>query len=67
MRPLEPRTLNSLRLQGRAERRPVAASMPVLDGYVAAIAAGPVSISPLVWICSLLAIDAGAFDHGGTA
>jgi uncharacterized protein len=56
-----------LRLQGRAERRPVAASMPVLDGYVAAIAAGPVSISPLVWICSLLAIDAGAFDHGGTA
>ena len=51
-------------LRGRAERRPVATSMPMLDGYVAAIVAGPVSISPLDWICPLLAIDAGAFNHG---
>src|ERR1700675_4092807 len=29
--------------------------------------AGPVSISPLDWICPLLAIDADAFNHGGTA
>ena len=28
---------------------------------------GPVSISPLDWICPLLAIDADAFNHGGTA
>src|SRR3979490_1251932 len=41
--------------------------MPTLDGYVAAIVAGPVSISPLDWICPLLAIDADAFNHGGTA
>jgi uncharacterized protein len=54
-------------LRDRAERRPVAASLPVLDGYVAAIVAGPVSISPLDWICPLLAIDADAFNHGGTA
>jgi uncharacterized protein len=54
-------------LQGRAERHPVATSMPILDGYVAAIVAGPVSISPLDWICPLLAIDADAFNHGGTA
>src|ERR1700722_11552755 len=54
-------------LQDRTERRPVATSMPVLDGYIAAIAAGPVSISPLDWICPLLAIDADAFNHGGTA
>src|ERR1700694_4326410 len=54
-------------LRGRAERRPVATSMPMLDGYVAAIVAGPVSISPLDWICPLLAIDADAFNHGGTA
>jgi uncharacterized protein len=54
-------------LQDRAERRPVATSMPVLDGYVAAIVAGPVSISPLDWICPLLAVDADAFNHGGTA
>jgi uncharacterized protein len=54
-------------LHDRAERRPVATSLPVLDGYVAAIVAGPVSISPLDWICPLLAIDADAFNHGGTA
>ena len=53
-------------LQERAERRPVATSIPTLDGYVAAIVAGPVSISPLDWICPLLAIDADAFNHGGT-
>jgi hypothetical protein len=28
-------------------------------------AVGPVSISPLDWICPLLAIDADAFNHGG--
>src|SRR5882757_4041244 len=50
----------------RAERRPVATSIPTLDGYVTAIVAGPVSISPLDWICPLLAIDADAFNHGGT-
>ena len=54
-------------LQDRAERRPVATSLPVMDGYVAAIVAGPVSISPLDWICPLLAVDADAFNHGGTA
>ena len=53
-------------LQARAERRPVATSIPTLDGYVTAIVAGPVSISPLDWICPLLAIDADAFNHGGT-
>jgi uncharacterized protein len=54
-------------LQDRTERHPVATSMPVLDGYIAAIVTGPVSISPLDWICPLLAIDADAFNHGGTA
>jgi uncharacterized protein len=54
-------------LQDRTERRPVATSMPMLDGYVAAIVAGPVSISPLDWICPLLDVDADAFNHGGTA
>ena len=33
-------------LEAPAERRPVATSMATLDGYVAAIVAGPVSISP---------------------
>jgi uncharacterized protein len=53
-------------LQARAERRPVATSIATLDGYVTAIVAGPVSISPLDWICQLLAINADAFNHGGT-
>jgi uncharacterized protein len=53
-------------LQDRADRRPVAASIPMLDGYVAAIVAGPASIDPLDWICPLLAVDADDFNHGGT-
>jgi uncharacterized protein len=53
-------------LQERAGRRPVATGLPMLDGYVAAIVVGPVSISPLDWICPLLAVDADAFNHGGT-
>ncbi|SFN96855.1 Uncharacterised protein family (UPF0149) [Bradyrhizobium sp. Rc3b] len=52
-------------LQARVDRHPVATSIPTLDGYVAAIVTGPVSMSPLDWICPLLAIDAAAFDHGG--
>jgi uncharacterized protein len=53
-------------LEQRADRHPVATSISTLDGYVTAIVAGPVSISPLDWICPLLAIDADAFNHGGT-
>jgi uncharacterized protein len=53
-------------LQERASRRPIATSIPMLDGYVAAIVAGPVSIDPLDWICPLIAVDADAFNHGGT-
>jgi uncharacterized protein len=53
-------------LLDRAGRRPVATSIPILDGYVAAIVAGPVSIDPLDWICPLIAVDADAFNHGGT-
>lgn len=53
-------------LQNRADRGPVASSIPMLDGYVAAIVAGPVSIDPLDWICPLLAVGADAFNHGGT-
>ncbi|WP_247494674.1 UPF0149 family protein [Bradyrhizobium sp. 164] len=53
-------------LQARVDRHPVATSIPTLDGYVAAIVTGPVSMSPLGWISPLLAIDADAFNHGGT-
>jgi uncharacterized protein len=42
-------------LHDRADRHPVAANFPMLDGYVAAIVAGPVSIDPRDWTvrCSL--------------
>lgn len=53
-------------LQGRADPHPAATNLPMLDDYVAAIVAGPVSMSPLDWIYPLLAIDADAFNHGGT-
>jgi uncharacterized protein len=53
-------------LQARVDQHPVATGIPMLDGYIAAIVAGPVSMSPLDWICPLLAIDADAFNHGGT-
>jgi uncharacterized protein len=53
-------------LRGRADRQPAAANVSMLDGYVTAIAAGPVSFDPREWICPLLAIDADAFNHGGT-
>jgi uncharacterized protein len=53
-------------LQARLDRHPAATSLPMLDGYAVAIVAGPVSMSPLDWICPLLAIDADAFNHGDT-
>ena len=53
-------------LQERVERRPAATRIAMLDGYVTEIVAGPVSISPLDWIGPLLAVDADAFNHGGT-
>jgi uncharacterized protein len=53
-------------LRGRTDQQPAATNLSMLDGYVTAIVAGPVSFDPLEWICPLLAIDADAFNHGGT-
>ena len=38
----------------------------MLDGFVTAIVAGPVSMDPRDWICPLLGVAGDAFDHGGT-
>jgi hypothetical protein len=38
----------------------------MLDGFVTAIVAGPVSMDPPEWICPLLGIDLDAFNHGDT-
>ena len=53
-------------LLGRPSRQPAATNLSMLDGFVTAIVAGPVSFDPREWICPLLAIDADAFNHGGT-
>ena len=53
-------------LRSRTAQRPAATSIAMLDGYVTASVAGPVSMHPPEWICPLLAIDADAFNHGGT-
>jgi len=45
-------------LQGRTGA--AAASLSMLDGFVTAIVAGPVSIDPREWICSLLGIEPDA-------
>src|ERR1700751_2670347 len=51
---------------GRTGRPPAATNLAMLDGYVTAVVVGPVSFDPREWICPLLAIDADAFNHGGT-
>lgn len=53
-------------LRSRTDRQPAATNLSMLDGSVAAIVAGPVSFDPREWVCPLLAIDADAFNHGGT-
>jgi uncharacterized protein len=52
-------------LQGRIGA--AATSLSMLDGYVAAVVAGPVSMDPPEWICPLLSIESDAFNHGRTA
>src|SRR5213083_1200934 len=51
-------------LQGRTGA--AATNLSMLDGFVTAIVAGPVSMDPPEWICPLLGIGIDAFDHGGT-
>jgi uncharacterized protein len=38
----------------------------MLDGFVTAIVAGPVSMDPPEWMCPLRGIEIDAFNHGGT-
>ncbi len=44
-------------------RHPQATSLSMLDGAVAAVVAGPVSMPPEEWVCPLLGVDADAFNH----
>ena len=44
-------------------RHPRATSLSMLDGAVAAVVAGPVSMAPEEWVCPLLGVDPDAFNH----
>ena len=46
-------------LHTRRRRRPVAENLAMLDGYVTAIVAGPVTYEPLGWLCPLLGATKG--------
>jgi uncharacterized protein len=53
-------------LRERTAPRPVADSIAMLDGYVTAIVAGPVTYEPLGWLCPLLGVTKEAYCDGGT-
>ena len=45
-------------------RHPRATSLSMLDGAIAAVVAGPVSMIPEEWVCPLLGVDPDDFNHG---
>lgn len=53
----------SERAQSTLLHHPQATSLSMLDGAVAAVVAGPVSMNPEEWVCPLLGVDADAFNH----
>ena len=53
----------SERARSTSLRRPQATSLSMLDGAVAAVVAGPISMNPEEWVCPLLGVDADAFNH----
>jgi uncharacterized protein len=53
----------SERAKSTTLRQPQATSLSMLDGAVAAVVAGPVSMLPEEWICPLLGVDPDDFNH----
>lgn len=49
--------------QSATLRRPKASSLSMLDGAVAAVVAGPISMPSEEWVCPLLGLDPDAFNH----
>src|ERR1700730_17427739 len=58
--------LDKLDLWLQVRNGAAATNLSMLDGFVTAVVAGPVSMDPPEWICPLLGIDIDAFNHGGT-
>ena len=48
------------------ECQPVAESLSMLDGFMAAIVAGPATYEPLAWLCPLLGVTRDAINDGTT-
>jgi uncharacterized protein len=53
----------SKRTKSTTLRHPQATSLSMLDGAVAAVVAGPVSMMPEDWVCPLLGVDPDDFNH----
>lgn len=53
----------SERARSPAPRCPQATSLSMLDGAVAAVVAGPVSLAPEEWVCPLLGVEPDDFNH----
>ena len=53
----------SARSKSTTLRRPQATSLSMLDGAIAAVVAGPVSMMPEEWICPLIGVDPDDFNH----
>ena len=51
------------RTKSKRLRHPQATSLSMLDGAVAAVVAGPVSMYPEEWVCPLLGVAPDAFNH----
>ena len=53
----------SERAKSSTLRHPLATSLSMLEGAVAAIVAGPVSMTQEEWVCPLLGVDPDDFNH----
>ena len=53
-------------LRAPRKRKPAADGISMLDGFVAAIGAGPATYEPLRWLCPLLGVTGDAINDGGT-
>ena len=53
-------------LRAPRKRQPAADDIAMLDGFVAAIVAGPATYEPLGWLCPLLGVTRDAINDGDT-
>ncbi len=53
-------------LRARRARNPLVRTLPMLEGFVTAMAAGPLDLDIIGQICAALAVERSAFEAGGT-